>query len=130
MDRSIRNTLLLVLLAANIVWAKSVPQSKLKIEHEEKDATVIQMTLKEAIKEPSVQFIEYGPDGKDGFKYHLAAGDTKQYVIHTTGPVAIPIVEQIKGTREDRDRKLLERLIESSGIKSMDTVSSVKPAKE
>lgn len=31
----------------------------------------------------SVQFMEYGPDAKEGYKYHLSVGDELDYVIHT-----------------------------------------------
>ncbi|XP_055540160.1 uncharacterized protein LOC129726922 [Wyeomyia smithii] len=102
--------------------ASFAPQKSLESEHKENDPKRISKVLRELADLPDIQFVEYGPDDKDGYKYHLLADKDKQYVIHTDGPVFIPIDHTFGGSREEKDRKLLHLLIDNSKIKSMDSL--------
>ncbi|XP_019561436.3 uncharacterized protein LOC109429893 [Aedes albopictus] len=89
---------------------------------EEQDVHVIRQTMENLATKPGVQFVEYGPDGTEGYKYHLTSAENKEYIIHTTGPITVPVLETIKGTREEKDINLLARLIASTKIKSMESI--------
>ncbi|KAL9708038.1 hypothetical protein quinque_011556 [Culex quinquefasciatus] len=114
--------LYLLAVLVGVVASHTAVTPQLVVEREEHDQDVIQKTLDEIRQRSSVQFMEYGPDAKEGYKYHLSVGDELDYVIHTDKPIIIPIVETIKSTRAETDRKLLERLIASGSIKSLDSV--------
>ncbi|EAT48235.1 AAEL000680-PA [Aedes aegypti] len=88
---------------------------------EEHDVRVIRRTMQNLATIPGVRFVDYGPDGVEGYKYHLTSADNREYVIHTTGPIPAPIIESIKGTKENQDVNLLTRLISSTKIKSMES---------
>ncbi|XP_062549142.1 uncharacterized protein LOC134213806 [Armigeres subalbatus] len=110
----------LVLMVVNcLALAQTETSSKNTEESVENDVHIIRKTMEELASKPGIQFIEYGPNGSEGYKYHLKSGENKEYVIHTTGPITVPILETINGTREEKDMKLLTRLAASSKIKSM-----------
>ncbi|XP_055632383.1 uncharacterized protein LOC129772880 [Toxorhynchites rutilus septentrionalis] len=129
MRLTVKLLVLVALCGAVYAAEKQKTTAKPVVEHVEQDVEVIRKNLKDLVEQPSIHFMEYGPDGKDGYKYHLSAAENKEYIIHTTGPVSIPILETIMGTREERDKKLLKRLLESSKIKSLSSISS-EPNKE
>ncbi|XP_058453944.1 uncharacterized protein LOC131431966 [Malaya genurostris] len=100
-----------------------VKESGSASEHTETDSKIIRQKLEDLIDQLSLQFIEYGPDGDVGYKYHLAV-ENKEFIIRTTGPVFIPIAQSFRGTREEKDKKLLQLLIESAKIKSMENLKN------
>ncbi|XP_058817906.1 uncharacterized protein LOC131681219 [Topomyia yanbarensis] len=117
-------TLVIMAVFGGVELAVTGKENDSNSKHTVTDIKMIRQTLEELIEAPGLQFIEYGPDTEEGYKYHLSAEKDKEFVVHTTGPVFIPINQSFDGSREEKDRKLLQLLIESSKIKSMDSVKN------
>nr|XP_019561436.2 uncharacterized protein LOC109429893 [Aedes albopictus] len=119
---AVENVCLILVIVCCVVFGHEELSLKTSEATEEQDVHVIRQTMENLATKPGVQFVEYGPDGTAGYKYHLTSAENKEYIIHTTGPITVPVLETIKGTREEKDINLLARLIASTKIKSMESI--------